>query len=311
MLPPYGLCNLDGHLQKTCNYKIEPPDLFRERGEHPKMGKVKRRINAEDVIINIGKDALIPQPPKGHKWKEVRHDNTVSWLASWTENIMGNVKYIMLNPASKLKSMKDWQKYEKARELAKYVDKIRSDYRAGFKAREMVKRQRAVALYFIDKLALRVGDEKEEDETADTVGCCSLLCEHITLHEEKDDKQYVVVFDILGKDSTHYHNEVPVERRVFKCLKLFMQDKQPGDNLFNRLTTASLTKYLNSLMDGLTAEVFRIYNASLALQQQLDALTRADMTQAELLSGYKQAVENVATLHNHQLSVPKTEKSEN
>ena len=46
-------------------------------------------------------------------------------------------------------------------------------------------RQRAVALYFIDKLALRAGNEKDEDQ-ADTVGCCSLRVEHITLHEEKD-----------------------------------------------------------------------------------------------------------------------------
>ena len=40
-------------------------------------------------------------------------------------------------------------------------------------------RQRAVALYFIDKLALRAGNEKDEDE-ADTVGCCSLRVEHIS-----------------------------------------------------------------------------------------------------------------------------------
>lgn len=33
--------------------------------------------------------------------------------------------------------------------------------------------QMATALYFIDKLALRAGHEKDEDE-ADTVGCCTL-----------------------------------------------------------------------------------------------------------------------------------------
>ena len=53
------------------------------------------------------------------------------------------------------------------------------------KSKEMRIRQRAVALYFIDKLALRAGNEKDEDQ-ADTVGCCSLRVEHITLHEEKD-----------------------------------------------------------------------------------------------------------------------------
>ena len=48
-------------------------------------------------------------------------------------------------------------------------------------------RQRAVALYFIDKLALRAGNEKDEDQ-ADTVGCCSLRVEHIKLHEEHEGK---------------------------------------------------------------------------------------------------------------------------
>ena len=38
----------------------------------------------------------------------------------------------------------------------------------------------SVAVYFIDKLALRAGNEKDSDETADTVGCCSLRVEHLS-----------------------------------------------------------------------------------------------------------------------------------
>lgn len=49
------------------------------------------------------RDSKIPEPPKGHKWKRVQHDNTVTWLVSWVENIHGRPKYIMLNPSSKLK----------------------------------------------------------------------------------------------------------------------------------------------------------------------------------------------------------------
>ena len=74
-------------------------------------------------------------------------------------------------------------KYEKARELKKHIGKIREKYTEEFKSKEMRLRQRAVALYFIDKLALRAGNEKDEDQ-ADTVGCCSLRVEHITLHPE-------------------------------------------------------------------------------------------------------------------------------
>lgn len=59
----------------------------------------------------------------------------------------------MLNAASKLKGEKDWQKYETARKLHKYVDCIRDSYRTDWKSKEMRIRQRGVALYFIDKVS--------------------------------------------------------------------------------------------------------------------------------------------------------------
>uniref|UniRef100_A0A1I7VDA3 DNA topoisomerase I n=1 Tax=Loa loa TaxID=7209 RepID=A0A1I7VDA3_LOALO len=306
----YGVAYIDGHKQKIGNFRIEPPDLFRGRGGHPKMGRLKRRINPEDVIINCSKDSEIPKPPEGHRWKEVRHDNTVTWLCSWTDNILGSIKYIMLNPSSKIKGEKDYEKFETARRLKDVVENIRENYTKDLKSKEMRVRQRAVALYFIDKLALRAGNEKDVDEAADTVGCCSLRCEHIQLHEKLDDNDYVVEFDFLGKDSIRYYNKVPVEKRVFKNLKLFMENKSGNDDLFDRLDTASLNKYLQSLMPGLTAKVFRTYNASITLQQQLEKLTKDDSTVPELLLCYNRANRQVAILCNHQRAVPKShEKS--
>lgn len=158
ILKEFGFCTIDGHKEKIGNFRIEPPGLFRGRGEHPKMGKVKKRIEANDVIINCSKDSKVPVPPKGTKWKEVRHDNTVTWLVSWQENVQGGVKYIMLNPSSKLKGEKDFHKYEVARKLQKSIGKIRATYTDEWKSKEMRIRQRAVALYFIDKLALRAGE---------------------------------------------------------------------------------------------------------------------------------------------------------
>uniref|UniRef100_A0A8C5GDI3 DNA topoisomerase I n=1 Tax=Gouania willdenowi TaxID=441366 RepID=A0A8C5GDI3_GOUWI len=303
----YGYCLLDRHKERIGNFKIEPPGLFRGRGEHPKQGMLKKRIQPEDIIINCSKESSIPVPPSGHKWKEVRHDNTVTWLASWTENIQGSIKYIMLNANSKLKGEKDWEKYEVARKLKDFVDNIRKQYMTDLGSREMKKRQGAVALYFIDKLALRAGNEKEEGESADTVGCCSLRIEHITLHKQLDDKEYVVEFDFLGKDSIRYYNKVPVIKKVFKNLKLFMKNKQTGDELFDRLSTISLNKHLSSLMPGLTAKVFRTYNASITLQQQLKELSNSKFnTKAEKILSYNRANRAVAVLCNHQRAPPKT-----
>ncbi|KAK1784930.1 hypothetical protein P4O66_018191, partial [Electrophorus voltai] len=310
IMDEYGYCLLDHHRERVGNFKIEPPGLFRGRGEHPKQGMLKRRIQPEDVVINCSWDSRFPEPPAGHRWKEVRHDNTVTWLASWTENVQGSFKYVMLSAISKLKGERDWEKYELARRLKSRVDDIRLQYQNDLKSKQMVTRQRAVALYFIDKLALRAGNEKEEGETADTVGCCSLRVEHITLHDALDGEKCVVEFDFLGKDSIRYYNKVPVSKRVFKNLKLFKESKQEGDDLFDRLNTAMLNKHLSSLMPGLTAKVFRTYNASITLQEQLRELSTTSDNMAEKLLSYNRANRAVAVLCNHQRAPPKTfEKS--
>lgn len=97
----------------------------------------------------------------------------------------------------------------------------------------MVIRQRATALHLIDRFALRAGNEKGDDE-ADTVGCCSLRFEHISL--EPPNK---VIFDFLGKDSIRYYNEVEVDAQIFKNLKIFKREpKTEGDLLFDRLTVS-------------------------------------------------------------------------
>lgn len=150
----YGFCIMDGHREKIGNFRTEPPSLFRGRGDHPKQGMVKKRIMPEDVTINCSKDSKWPKPPSGHKWHKVQHDNSVLWLAAWTENIQGQTKYIMLNPSSRRKGEKDWQKYEKARNLKDKIDTIRENYMRDLKSKDMHIRQRAVALYFIGEKIL-------------------------------------------------------------------------------------------------------------------------------------------------------------
>uniref|UniRef100_A0A672ZFQ6 DNA topoisomerase I n=1 Tax=Sphaeramia orbicularis TaxID=375764 RepID=A0A672ZFQ6_9TELE len=309
LLQEYGFCIMDNHRERIANFRIEPPGLFRGRGDHPKMGMLKRRIRPQDIIINCSKNSKHPEPPPGTKWKEVRHDNKVTWLVSWTENIQGSIKYIMLNPIH-MTCLTINMCPPLVFLLKKCVDRIRAQYREDWKSKEMRVRQRAVAIYFIDKLALRAGNEKEEGETADTVGCCSLRVEHIKLYPENEGQEYVVEFDFLGKDSIRYYNKVPVEKRVFKNLQLFMENKEPDDDLFDRLNTSVLNKHLQELMDGLSAKVFRTYNASITLQQQLKELTNEDENIPAKILSYNRANRAVAILCNHQRAPPKTfEKS--
>lgn len=293
----YQYCLWDGKKQKVGNFRVEPPGLFRGRGEHPKTGHVKARIKPEQVTINIGKEADVPPPPPGHKWKEIKHDRQGTWLAMWQENINGNYKYVMLAASADIKGQSDHKKFEKARNLKKHIARIRKDYQKDLKAELMLDRQRATAVYLIDQFALRAGNEKGDDE-ADTVGCCSLKYENVTLREPN-----LVLFDFLGKDSIRFHEEFEVDKQVFKNLKLFKKaPKKEGDEIFDRLTTSALNKHLQNYMPGLTAKVFRTYNASYTMSQVLKDI-KSGGTVAEKVKDYNEANRKVAILCNHKRTV--------
>lgn len=296
---PYKFCTLNGRKEQVGNFRVEPPDLFRGRGAHPKTGKLKRRVYPEDIVLNLDKDCKIPEVLDGHKWGEIKHDNTVQWLAMWRENISNSFKYVRLAANSSLKGQSDFKKFEKARELKTFIDPIRKDYRKNLKNKLMMERQKAVAIYLIDVFALRAGGEKSDDE-ADTVGCCSLRYEHVTLKPPN-----TVVFDFLGKDSIRFYQEVEVDKQVFKNLAIFKRSpKKPGDQLFDRLDPSILNKYLQNYMPGLTAKVFRTYNASKTMQDQLDLIPNKGSI-AEKMLKYNAANRTVAILCNHQRTVGK------
>ncbi|KAG8830072.1 DNA topoisomerase 1 [Serendipita sp. 399] len=299
---PYATCMLNGRPEKVGNFRVEPPGLFRGRGEHPKKGCVKKRVQPEDIVINIGEGEKIPVPGIKGKWKEVQHDNTVTWLAHWKENINGQCKYVFLAANSSIKGKSDRDKFEKARELKNHIDRIRQDYQADLKSKVMADRQRATAMYLIDKYALRAGNEKGEDE-ADTVGCCSLRLEHVTL-----DKSGLVILDFLGKDSIRYYKEIDdIDPQVFKNLRLFKAaPKKDTDLLFDRVTTSGMNNHLRSYMKGLTAKVFRTYNASTTFEKELlNVEFKPNTLQQEKVNAYNAANKLAAELCNHQRAASK------
>lgn len=51
---------IDDRIESIANFRIEPPTLFKGRGEHPKAGLLKQRIMPEDVQLNLSKNAFTP-----------------------------------------------------------------------------------------------------------------------------------------------------------------------------------------------------------------------------------------------------------
>jgi DNA topoisomerase-1 len=295
----YTWATIDGRREKVGNFRIEPPGLFRGRGEHPKMGRIKRRIQPEDVTINIGREAKVPEPPAGRSWKAVIHNDTATWLAGWNDVInTKDWKYVQFGATSSIKAESDQKKYEKARSLHKYVDKIRSDYNKNMLSESTEMAQLAVATYLVDKLALRAGGEKDED-LADTVGVCTLRAGHIEFMENS-----VIKFDFLGKDSIQYLQEHEIAPNAYKCLQRFCAGKGPDMDIFDAVTPQTVNAHLQTLMPGLTIKVFRTYNASITLDRLLEN-TNTNDTVLQKKSTYDAANKEVAILCNHQKGVSK------
>ena len=294
-------CMWDGRKEKIANFRVEPPGLFRGRGKHPLTGLLKTRTYPEDITINIGKGEKVPECMPGHKWGSVIHDQTVTWLATWTDNVTGNNKYVMLAPTSMIKAMSDREKFERARRLKNIIGTIRDEYRASWDSKVLAERQLAVALYFIDKLALRVGNEKGGEE-ADTVGCCSLRKEHVTLEEGNK-----IHLDFLGKDSIRYSNTIEIDPKAHKLIGQFIAGKDSESEIFDQISPASLNDYLKKHMSDLTAKVFRTYNASVCLDELLrkDAPPKSASADIKTIFFNKCNTE-VAILCNHQKAVGKS-----
>ena len=301
MMDYYGWALVDGSCEKMANFLVEPPGLFRGRGEQPLTGSLKKRIYAEDITLNIGPDEPVPKcTQQGHSWGEIVNNTVGTWLAYY--KVRKNTKYVFLSSSSKFKGMSDYKKYEKARKLKNCIEDIRKDYYKKLEDKDQENKQLGVATYLIDRLALRVGNEKNEEEEADTVGCCTLRVEHIKFQDDN-----YITFDFLAKDSMRYLNTVKIEEKVYENLKNFTKGKSPDDDLFELINASKLNDYLKQLMDGLSAKVFRTYNASFVLQQQLNKKEfKLSDDMNTKISYYNEANKQVAIMCNHQKTVSKS-----
>jgi DNA topoisomerase-1 len=307
----FKTAKVDGKEQAVGNFRMEPPGIFLGRGCHPKAGKIKKRIFPEDITLNIDKSSTVPELPKFYKdkkWGKIIHDNTLEWLASWKDTITGKVKYVWLGAKSDFKAKSDLNKFETARKLKNKIGIIRKTNYENITSPAVDKKikQLACALYLIDNLALRVGNEKGEDE-ADTVGVCSLRVEHINFLSDSKIK-----LDFLGKDSVRYVNTVKIDDNVYSTILSFTKDKKKSDDLFELINPTMLNIYLKSMMEELTAKVFRTFNASFLFQNEISSVTsKFDKYKEEdklnvLLDMYNKANVKVAMLCNHQKNVSKS-----
>ena len=294
----YGKAIIDGKEVEVGNYMAEPPGIFMGRGDHPMRGRYKPRVTNKDVTLNLGKEANVP---KGN-WGKIVHDRDSMWIASWMDILTQKRKYVWLADTAGIKQERDQAKYDKAKNLSKEIESVKAQIIKDMQSKEQKNKRIATACYLIYRTAMRVGDEKDPDE-ADTVGATTLRKEHIKLTEN------AIEFDFLGKDSVRWKETIPAEgydKQFYNNLKEFIINKKENEEIFDGITSRHVNAYYSTIVNGLSAKVFRTYLASSVVSKYLrshdDIKSKSDMK--KIFHG-KLANLDAAIMCNHKRTIPK------
>jgi len=291
----FGVALLDGKQVDIANWMVEPPGLFMGRGQHPMRGRWKPRVTEHDVILNLGERD--PVPPGD--WKEVVHDHSSMWMAKWIDKLTDKEKYVWLHESSPLQQSRNRAKYDKAAKVGRNLEKIRERIRAKLDSKDPREKQVATVCYLIDRLGMRVGDEKDEDE-ADTVGASTLRVEHLKLSGNG------VGFSFLGKDSVPWNKSDSPPPSVIRNLREFTSGKSPETEVFHHVNSGMVNQFLSSIVPGLSAKVFRTYHATAKTEEALRSKEMRGADDLEKLYFAKEANLDAAIFCNHQRTPPKT-----
>lgn len=300
----YGYAQVDDHRVEIGAYLIEPPGIFMGRGAHPLRGRWKPRVYSYQVTLNLDENADIPDAAHGD-WKDIVHEHDSLWIARWLETLTGKIKYVLLAETSHLRQERERAKYDKAVLLEENLRDVRAAIRRGMRDKDEKKMQVATVAYLIDRLSMRVGDEKDEDE-ADTVGASTLRVEHVNVGGDRID------FDFLGKDSVRWEKSLAIEdendQTLAANLTRFKEGKAHGTQLFPEITSARVNDFLKSVMPGLSAKVFRTYHATTTVSNYLPKPSEVKRSASDAYKEYMARMANLqaAIKCNHKRTPPKT-----
>ena len=291
----YGWATIDGERTELGNYTVEPSSIFMGRGQHPMRGKWKEGPRHEDIELNYSS-----APPPLGDWKEVHWEPETMWIARWKDKLSGKMKYVWPHDSSPIKQRKDIEKFDKALEFRKQIKKVKNHIAENLDAEDPTRKKTATVTFLIDHCKFRVGDEKDEEEEAETIGASTLRPEHISFNGDG-----TVTFDFLGKDSVRHTLCIEIPDPVTNNLKEFSVN--PERPLFEGVDSKRVSDFLDEVMTGLSAKVFRTHYATSAVEKKLNR-THVDPDAPEYVKKHAATMANLeaAKVCNHKRTIPKT-----
>lgn len=283
----YGYAIVDGYKSALNGWIVQPPGLFIGHGEQPNRGKIKARLRPKDIIINCskGKEPKCFVKNKPCKWGNIVNDVKVTWIASYKNSVTNLTTYVYLDRKESMwVCASDKIKFDKAKNLKTNIETIRLQYKKDLESKVEEVRQLAVAVYLLDKLAIRPGAEKDEKEEANTVGLTTLKCTNINFLEDN-----YIELKFIGKSSIEFQKKFKVESIVYNILKQLCRAKREKP-IFENVDASKLNIYLGDIVPNITAKVFRTWKACSTLQ---DALDKLDIDKEDTVAAKKIAFDKV------------------
>ncbi len=288
----YGYAYVDGKKMEIANWTAEPSCLFAGRGDHPKRGKWKEGPAEEDITLNLSPDS--PKPPGN--WKDTVWEYDKMFLAKWTDELFGKVKYVWFSDSAFLKQDREKEKFIKAEKLGKEIPRVEAHIMKNLSAKDDERRKVATVGWLLLELNIRVGDEKDPEE-ADTVGAITLRPEHIKIEGD------TLHFDFLGKDSVRWVSKIKAPPTVIGNIKHYSETCK--ECLFEGIDSKKVSRFLSEAMKGLTAKVFRTWKCTQTVREYLKkcGVRRED---AEHVKKFEAKMANLecAKVANHKRKIP-------
>jgi DNA topoisomerase-1 len=294
----YGYAYVNGEKMELANYVAEPSSIFMGRGNHPIRGSWKEGPKKEDIILNLSPEAPRPEGD----WKEIVWEPETIWIARWKDKLSGKMKYVWFSDSCGFKQQKEIEKFDKAMEFRQKLPQVKRHIVKNLESEDLKRRKIASVCYLIDKLKIRIGDEKDPDE-ADTVGASTLRKEHIQINNDG-----TVSFNFLGKDSVPHIFSRKLPDQIIKNLEEFSSNSDSA--LFDGVGSSQVSEFLDEVMKGLSAKVFRTLYATDAVKSKLEKTT-VEAKEPDYVKKYVATVANLeaAKVCNHKRTISKTWKS--
>lgn len=286
----YGYAYVDGIKEPLGNYIVEPPGIYIGRGDSSLIGLWKYRVNQEDITLNFVSD----KPEPIGSWK-IEHNRNVLYIAVYYIDIGHKVKKrkeIRFGNKSSIITEQDKNKFKMSKKLLIHWDEVQNKI-----MKDLPNKEEALIAWLIQYTSIRIGTEKKDNEN-NVVGASTLKTNNIIILSESSFK-----LKFIGKDSIEFcETYINIDKIIIESLNKLLENKSKNDKIFS-VSANDVNIYLNSLLKGLTAKVFRTAWASKLLIEEFKGLRHLTIQE------FKEILLKVSKKLNHKKTVTKSSLS--